>query len=64
MIAGCDGVLLPGSNADVDPAKFNAARSPHTAAPTRDAMLSTTSCCTMPTPYASPYSASATACRA
>ncbi len=31
MIAGCDGVLLPGSNADVDPAKFNAARSPHTA---------------------------------
>jgi putative glutamine amidotransferase len=28
----CDGVLLPGSKADVDPARFNAARSPHTAA--------------------------------
>ncbi len=36
----CDGVLLPGSNADVDPAKFNATRSPHTAAvdPRRDAV--------------------------
>lgn len=28
----CDGVLLPGSKADVDPAKFNALASPHTAA--------------------------------
>jgi putative glutamine amidotransferase len=27
----CDGVLLPGSKADVDPARFGAARSPHTA---------------------------------
>lgn len=37
-IAGCDGVLLPGSNADVDPAKFHAQRSPRTAAsdPRRD----------------------------
>lgn len=36
----CDGVLLPGSKADVDPARFNAARSPHTAAadPRRDAV--------------------------
>jgi putative glutamine amidotransferase len=36
----CDGVLLPGSNADVDPAKFGAARSPRTAAadPRRDAV--------------------------
>ena len=33
MIEGCDGVLLPGSNADVDPARFHAARSPRTAAP-------------------------------
>jgi putative glutamine amidotransferase len=34
----CDGVLLPGSKADVDPARFNAPRSPHTAAadPGRD----------------------------
>ena len=31
IIASCDGVLLPGSNADVDPAKFRAERSPHTA---------------------------------
>jgi len=28
----CDAVLLPGSKADVDPAKFNAERSPRTAA--------------------------------
>jgi putative glutamine amidotransferase len=28
----CHGVLLPGSNADVDPAKFERERSPHTAA--------------------------------
>ena len=36
----CDGVLLPGSKADVDPAKFSATRSPHTAAadPQRDAV--------------------------
>jgi putative glutamine amidotransferase len=34
----CDGVLLPGSKADVDPSKFGAPRSPHTAAadPRRD----------------------------
>ncbi len=33
-------MLLPGSNADVDPARFHAARSPHTAAadPRRDAV--------------------------
>ncbi len=31
MIESCDGVLLPGSNADVDPARFHADRSPHTA---------------------------------
>jgi putative glutamine amidotransferase len=39
VIEHCDGVLLPGSKADVDPAKFGAAeRSPHTAAadPRRD----------------------------
>jgi putative glutamine amidotransferase len=29
----CDGILLPGSKADVDPARFSAARSPHTAPP-------------------------------
>jgi putative glutamine amidotransferase len=40
IIERCDGVLLPGSNADVDPAKFGAPRSPHTAAadPRRDAV--------------------------
>jgi len=40
MIANCDGVLLPGSNADVDPERFNAARSSQTAAadPRRDAV--------------------------
>lgn len=27
----CDGVLLPGSNADIDPARFQQARSPHDA---------------------------------
>jgi putative glutamine amidotransferase len=40
IIASCDGVLLPGSNADVDPARFGATRSPHTAPadPRRDAV--------------------------
>ena len=33
IVEGCDGVLLPGSSADVEPAKFGAARSLHTAAP-------------------------------
>jgi len=33
MFESCDGVLLPGSNADIDPARFKAPRSPHTAAP-------------------------------
>ena len=38
IVERCDGVLLPGSKADVDPAKFAAPRSPHTAAsdPRRD----------------------------
>src|SRR6267143_2373023 len=38
IIERCDGVLLPGSKADVNPAKFNAARSSQTAAadPRRD----------------------------
>jgi putative glutamine amidotransferase len=31
LIESCDGVLLPGSKADVDPTRFRAARSPHTA---------------------------------
>ncbi len=38
LIERCDAFLLPGSKADVDPAKFGSARSPHTAAsdPGRD----------------------------
>src|ERR1700689_2313905 len=38
LIERCDGVLLPGSKADVDPAKFGAPRSPRSAAadPGRD----------------------------
>jgi putative glutamine amidotransferase len=32
LIEGCEGILLPGSKADVDPAQFNAERSQHTAA--------------------------------
>jgi putative glutamine amidotransferase len=38
LMESCDGVLLPGSKADVDPARFAAARSPRTAAadPARD----------------------------
>jgi len=31
LVSTCDAILLPGSNADVDPAKFGAAPSPHTA---------------------------------
>jgi len=40
IIERCDGVLLPGSKADVDPARFGATRSAHTAAadPQRDAI--------------------------
>jgi len=40
LIDDCAGVLLPGSKADVDPARFQAARSPHTAVadPRRDAV--------------------------
>ena len=33
LIASCSGVLLPGSNADVDPARFRQKTSPHTASP-------------------------------
>jgi len=38
LIERCDAVLLPGSKADVDPAKYDAPRDPHTADadPTRD----------------------------
>jgi putative glutamine amidotransferase len=38
IIERCDGVLLPGSKADVDPAKYDAPRDPHSAAadPARD----------------------------
>jgi putative glutamine amidotransferase len=38
IIERCDGVLLPGSKADVEPSKFGALRSPHTATadPRRD----------------------------
>ena len=32
IVESCDGVLLPGSKADVDPAKFHQPRSPHAAA--------------------------------
>jgi putative glutamine amidotransferase len=40
LVESCDAVLLPGSNADVDPVKFKADRSPHTAVadPRRDAV--------------------------
>jgi putative glutamine amidotransferase len=40
LMERCDGVLLPGSKADVDPARFHAPRSPHSAAadPRRDAI--------------------------
>jgi putative glutamine amidotransferase len=31
LMQRCDGVLLPGSNADIEPARFQQARSPHTA---------------------------------
>src|SRR5580704_2395649 len=40
MVDRCDGMLLPGSKADVDPSKFGVPRSPHTAGPdpNRDAI--------------------------
>ncbi|HUO27341.1 MAG TPA: gamma-glutamyl-gamma-aminobutyrate hydrolase family protein [Candidatus Aquilonibacter sp.] len=31
IVGGCDGVLLPGSKADIDPARFNGQPSPHSA---------------------------------
>lgn len=31
LVERCDGVLLPGSNADIEPARFQQSRSPHTA---------------------------------
>jgi putative glutamine amidotransferase len=31
LMERCDGVLLPGSNADIEPARFQQSRSPHTA---------------------------------
>ena len=31
LIEGCDGVVLPGSKADIDPAKYHATADPHTA---------------------------------
>jgi putative glutamine amidotransferase len=31
LVERCDGVLLPGSNADIDPTRFRQERSPHTA---------------------------------
>lgn len=38
LVDSCDGVLLPGTKADIDPSRFHANRSPHTAAadPNRD----------------------------
>ncbi|MBI3476578.1 MAG: gamma-glutamyl-gamma-aminobutyrate hydrolase family protein [Acidobacteria bacterium] len=40
QLAGCEGVLLPGSRADIDPAEYRAERHPKTAAadPKRDAV--------------------------
>ncbi len=40
LLADCEAVLLPGSNADIDPARFKADRSPRTAAtdPRREAV--------------------------
>jgi putative glutamine amidotransferase len=40
IVQSCNAVLLPGSNADVDPSKFRAVRSPRTAAadPARDSV--------------------------
>jgi putative glutamine amidotransferase len=40
LISACDAVLLPGSNADLDPTRFSAPRSPHTEAadPLREAV--------------------------
>lgn len=35
LVESCDGVLLPGSNADVDPTRFHQQKSPHTAAADR-----------------------------
>ena len=63
LIASCNAVLLPGSKADIDPAKYKAATDPKTAPadPRRDAVDE--SFCKMPTKSASLFSASATDCK-
>ena len=63
LIERCDGVLLPGSNADVDPMRFHQSRSPTPPKPIRAVMKSTTFCSKMPMCDANPCSASVTVCR-
>ena len=58
----CDGVLLPGSPADVDPEKYGAQRHPGTAPRTPCATTRTSSCFRMLTTCASRSSASAMGC--
>ncbi len=59
----CDGVLLPGSPADVDPEKYGASSSRQDGrSPTPCATTPTSFCCRTPTTCASRSSASATAC--
>jgi putative glutamine amidotransferase len=60
----CDGILLPGSKADIDPEKYGAAaHDPHTA-PSDPARDNVTNCCSRTrSTCASRFSASATDCR-
>ena len=62
LAKSCDGILLPGSPADIDPQKYGeSAASPHQLRPTRRATTSTNCCCRTRTACASPSSPSATA---
>ena len=59
----CNAVLLPGSKADIDPAKYKAPPIRRPRPPIPDATRLTSSFSRMPTKSANPFSASATDCK-
>ncbi len=59
-----DAMVLPGSPADVEPSRFDAARHPKSADADSVASERTSRCSTMPSPSKSPSSPSVTECKA
>lgn len=62
LIAGAQGVLLPGSHADVNPEKWNEPLDARSARPIRFVRRRMSFCCRTPSTCRSPSSASATEC--